>query len=663
MTAAVAVDRQESPWRRALKGFAAVAILVATFAVFAPSAPALAACKPEGIPAYAGTGVSGNIDSATADPSDGNYYGQYGWAGLRWNNCDIRDPLAVTDDLVAVIDTWGGNALLGFAAFEGSVMTAMHKWTADPSTTLAPLDEKIVQLSTITQQVLFDDWAFPVIVFAAIGILVGAITKQVRTALMTLLATALALGFVSVVGMYPLTIAQSTDGIASAIVSAADAKALEYSGIPVDDSAAVDGEHLTTATTEEATGAILRDAMLQPLWNLGQTGELAWTEKTNAMFAASTATWQEVEDGYEPDDKRDDYNDAVDAVKNDDATENQYQTIKGQSYNRAGAGFMAAFMMTTVALIRIPAEALMFLGMLVIRFIPLLGPIFALLAIPEQTRGAAVAAIKIVAASLYNVVVFGIIASVHTAITAILYVNSDNLFVSTIISAIVTFLLWQLSKPFRSVTKLATGTAVAAQLADAPEAPSRVGKAAVGLITGTASSALGNTMASRAQKRRDGSGKSIARAEAAHPGADRAAAAGAGETLHEGWTKAPPTINPKWADAPYFAPEKKWAGQEKTSTSWDEPVYVPPTDEAQTKSTRQSAAEVNVLTEPEFHGGNIVTSIFVPETPGRYNDTQEARSENVQRFETTTTQHVEQNITQQMEPERIEPETVSHESN
>jgi hypothetical protein len=663
MTAAVAVDRQESPWRRALKGFAAVAILVATFAVFAPSAPALAACKPDGIPAYAGTGVSGNIDSATADPSDGNYYGQYGWAGLRWNNCDIRDPLAVTDDLVAVIDTWGGNALLGFAAFEGSVMTAMHKWTADPSTTLAPLDEKIVQLSTITQQVLFDDWAFPVIVFAAIGILVGAITKQVRTALMTLLATALALGFVSVVGMYPLTIAQSTDGIASAIVSAADAKALEYSGIPVDDSAAEDGEHLTTATTEEATGAILRDAMLQPLWNLGQTGELEWSAKTDAMFVASTATWQEVEDGYEPGDKRDDYNDAVNAVKDDDETKNQYQTIKGQSYNRAGAGFMAAFMMTTVALIRIPAEALMFLGMLVIRFIPLLGPIFALLAIPEQTRGAAVAAIKIVAASLYNVVVFGIIASVHTAITAILYVNSDNLFVSTIISAIVTFLLWQLSKPFRSVTKLATGTAVAAQLADAPEAPSRAGKAAVGLITGTASSALGNTMANRAQKRQAGREKGIARAEAAHPGADRRGGSSDGPELHEGWTKAPPTVNAKWADAPYFAPEKKWAGQEKTSTSWDEPVYVPPTNEAQTKSTRQTAAEVNVLTEPEFHGGNIVTSIFVPETPGRYNDTQEAGSENVQRFEQTTTQHVEQNITQQMEPERIEPETVSHESN
>jgi hypothetical protein len=683
MSAAVVVDRQESPWRRALKGFAAVAILVATFAVFAPSAPALAACKPEGIPAYAGTGVSGNIDSATAEPSDGNYYGQYGWAGLRWNNCDIRDPLAVTDDLVAVIDTWGGNALMGFAAFEGSVMTAMHKWTADPTTTLAPLDEKIVQLSTITQEVLFNDWAFPVIVFAAIGILVGAITKQVRTALMTLLATALALGFVSVVGMYPLSIAQSTDGIASAIVSAADAQALEYSGIPVDDSGAVDGEHLTTATTEEATGAILRDAMLQPLWNLGQTGELEWTEKTDAMFVASTATWQEVEDGYEPDEKRDDYNEAVDAVKNDDATENQYQTIKGQSYNRAGAGFMAAFMMTTVALIRIPAEALMFLGMLVIRFIPLLGPIFALLAIPEQTRGAAVAAIKIVAASLYNVVVFGVIASVHTAITAILYVNSDNLFVSTIISAIVTFLLWQLSKPFRSVTKLATGTAVAAQLADAPEAPSRAGKAAVGLITGTASSALGNTMASRAQKRREGSEKGISRAEAAHPGADRTTtatnAAAAGATVHEGWTKAPPTINPKWADAPYFAPEKKWAGQEKTSTSWDEPVYVPPTDEAQTRSTRQTAAEVNVLTEPEFHGGNIVTSIFVPETPGRYADTQEAGSTNTQRFEQSTTQHVEQsttqhveqstaqhveqNITQQMQPERIEPEAVPHESN
>lgn len=661
-----AADRPQGAWRRALTSVAAVGLLVAIFAVFAPSAPALADCKPEGVPSYAGTGISGNIDTATAKPSGGNYYGSYGWSGLRWNNCDIRDFAAPTDDLVAVIDTWAGNAFLGFGVLQGSVMTAMHKWTADPSTTLAPLDEKIAQLSEVTRTVLFDNWAFPVIVFAAIGVLVGAMSKQVRTALVTVGATALALGFVSVVGMYPLTIAQSADGVASAIVSAADAKALEYSGIPADSEGAEEGEHLTTATTEEATGAILNDAILQPLWRLGQTGFVSWSSTTDAMFTASTASWDEVANGYKPDDKRDAYNKAVDAVKNDDATSNQYQAIKGQAYNRAGAGFMGTFIMATVSLIRIPAEALMFLGMLVIRFIPLLGPIFALLAIPEQTRGAAVAAIKIVAASLYNVIVFGVIASVHTAITAILFVNSENLFVSTIISAIVTFLLWQLSKPFRSVTKLATGSAVAQQLADAPEAPGRVAKSGVGLITGTASSALGNTIATTRAGRKE-SRAEVTKADTAHQGStvtqsEAASASGAAPLLHEGWTNAPGEVNAKWADAPYFAPEQKWAGAEHTSSSWEEPVYVPPT--AGESSKTQTAAESNVLTEPEFRSGQIVTDIFVPESPAAENNVRIESSftvgpSNATFFVPETAG--EQTVSHEMKPERVESVQVNGE--
>lgn len=623
------IDAQRPPqaaWRRALTWLASVGMLLAIFAVFVPTSPAFAECKPDGVPAYAGTGISGAIDPQTAKPSGGNYYGEYGWSGLRWNNCDIHKFGDVTDDLVAVIDTWGGNALLGIAAVEGSVMTAMHKWTADPTATLKPIDDKIVQLSTITQTVLFDDWAFPVIIFAAIGILVGALTKQVRTALMTLLCTALALGFVSIVGMFPLAIAQSTDGVASSIVSAADARALEYAGIPTDASGAAKGEHLTTATTEEATGAILNDAMLQPMWRLGQTGSSNWVGSTDAMFKASTASWSEVKDGYKPEDKRDAYNTAVDDVKNDNKTANQYQTIKGQSYNRAGAGFVGALMMTTVGLIRIPAEALMFLGMLVIRFVPLLGPIFALMAIPAVTRGATVGALKIVAASVYNVVVFGVIASIHTAITAILYVNSLNLFVSTLISIIVTFLLLKLSKPFRSVTKLATGAAVSQQLADAPNAPGNAAKALLGMATGTV---IGSFAHSKIAQRKNGSKKELAQTDKAHSGPDTKP--GEAPALHEGWTKAPP-LSPKWADAPQFAPENKWAGLDKTRADWDEPIFVPPTDAAAAHDTRQTAAEVNVLTEPEFHGGNIVTSIFVPEG---------------------ATEHV---VTQQIEPERIEPD-------
>lgn len=605
MSAAVVTHERAGTLRRFLTFAGVVAMLAAILLVFAPTTAAHAECKPPGVPDYAGSGVNGDIDPKIPDPSGGNKYGQYGWAGLRWNNCDIRDVGALTDDLVAVIDTWAGNAFLGLAVGEGAVMTSMHKWTANPTATLAPIDDKIVQLSTITREVLFDDWAFPVIAFAVLGVAVAALTRSVRTALMTTGAILVALGFVALVGTIPLQIAQSTDGVASGIVSAADQRALEYAGIPSENG----GDGKIYANTDEATGAILNDAMLQPMWRLGQTGFTKWQKTTDDMFTSSTASWKEVKAGYKPDDKKDAYNKAVDAVKNDPSTANQYQSIKGQSYNRAGAGFMAAFMMTVVAAIRIPAEALMTAGMLVIRFIPLLGPLFALLAIPEQTRGAATAALKIVAASIYNVVVFGVIASVHTAITAILYVNTENLFVSTIISAICTFLLWKMSKPFRSVTKLATGKQVAMELANAPDAPGNAVKGVVGLATGTVVGSMMSGNGNQKQKEENGKKRQVVNPDREHPGPE----------IHPGWREAP-QVNQAWSEAPKFTPENKWEGLTHSSEDWDEPVFTPGGEDTKVRqpAAPQSAPEpavpeVAVLNDWEIEGGQIVTSIFVPE--------------------------------------------------
>lgn len=621
--------------------------------VLSPATPAMADCKPQGIPDYAGSGQPGMIDAKTAEPSGGNLYGEYGWSGLRWNNCDIRDFGSPVDDLRAQFDTWVGDALMGLATLEGSVMTSMHKWTADPTTTLKPIDDKLVDLSTITKSLLFDNWAFPVIVFAVMGIMVGAWTKKIRPAIMTIGATALALGFVSFVGAAPLTIAQSTDGIASSIVSAADAQALKYSGIPGPGESAEDGKHIISASPAEATGAILNDAMLAPLWRQGQTGTGAWTDSTQDMFKASTATWEEVANGYNPDDKKNAYNDAVNQVKNNKETAGQYQAIKGQTYNRAGMGFMAALMMSIIAAIRIPAEALMFLGMLVIRFIPIFGPLFALMAIPEVTRGAATSALKICLAAVFNVVVFGVIASVHTAITAILYVNTANLFVSTIISAIVTYLFWKLSKPFRSITKLATGKAVVEQLENAPSAPGQAAMKGVGFLTGTAVSYGAGALGAGKNNAKDNKREKLTITEPAHPGPERKKATAAtdvptsqrpnwakpsghvpgqnnftpdgpiraldaanGDTIkalemHRGWKEAP-SISADWAKAPTGASAEEMESNIHGGGSADDYNTFTPLEAPVLQ--RVAASEVTVLTEPEFIGGTMVTHIFVPET-------------------------------------------------
>lgn len=517
--------------RRVFSVAGLVALLAVILFVFAPLSSAAAECKPAGVPDYAGNGINGSIDPAVEEASGGNYYGLYGWGGLRWNTCDIGSPIP---DVIAELDTWTGNGLLGAGAGISAIMTAMHKWSADPGALLAPIDEKIVQLSEIATEIFFGQWAYALIVFAAIGVLVAALTRNVRTSLMTVLAIFGACAFVVIVSNAPLAVAQSTDGVASSIVSAADARALELAGIPA---ASPEGGGVY-ANNSEATGAILRDAMLQPMWRMGMTGSLEASDTTENLFKTSTASWSEVAEGYDPEEKRNAFNDAVEAVKADPAIENQYQAIKGQNYNRTGAGFMGMFMTLTVAMIRIPAEGLMFLGLLVIRFIPLIGPIFAALAIPEQTRPAATAALKIVAAAIFNVVVFGVIASVHTAITAILYVNVANLFVNTIISVLVTFLLLKLSKPYRSVTKLATGKAVVQELERAPDAPGNAVKGVVGLVAGTAIGMGMNKLTEDKKGRRDGK----VGQDGGHPGPEKG-------QVHEGWTEAP-LIHPDWGISP-----------------------------------------------------------------------------------------------------------------
>lgn len=601
--------------RRFLTMCGLFAMLLAILAVFAPTPAAYASCKPGGIPAVAGGGVAGLFDGPTKDPSGGNNYGEYGWAGLHWYTCD----LGLTGDIPATIDTTVGNALMGLAVWEGAAINGMHKWTADPTATLKPVDDKISQLSEVTKSLIFDQWGYPVVVFSAITLVMAAITRKVRQALVTALVAVLAIGFVGLISSYPMQVAQATDGVASKIVSGADQATLKVASVPTKKQPkGQDGD--IYAKGSEATGAVLNDAILFPMWRLGETGTMSWSGTTQALFTSSTASYKEVKDKFDAGDKQGDYNDAVNDAK--DKHSEQYVYIKGQGGNRTGAGLMALVLMTSVAAIRIPAEGLIFLGLLVFRFIPIVGYIFALMAMTEQTRAGAVAGLKMVAAAVFNVVVFGVIAALETAIVALLFVNSSNIFVNLVVSVIVTYLLLKISKPFKSVTRLATGAAVAESIAGAPEAPGNAVRKGVGFIGSAASSYVGNTLSrnqdERKRKREDEKEQRTIQPETVHPGPD----------VHEDW-KTAPQINPAWAQAPEtqrdaapsFTPENKWTGLDLTSPDWDEPLYSPDSSSMDT-SDSFVPDRPNALIEPEWdESGRMTDSIFMAPTEDRSNTT------------------------------------------
>lgn len=614
--------------RRVLTACGLLAMVLAILAVFAPTPAAYASCKPGGIPSAAGSGVAGLFDGPTKDPSGGNNYGKYGWAGLRWYTCD----LGFTGDIPATIDTTIGNGLMGLAVWEGAAINGMHKWTADPTATLKPIDDKISQLSEVTKKLIFDQWAYPVIVFAAVTLVMAAITRKVRQALVTALVTLLALGFVALISGYPLQVAQATDGVASSIVSGADAATLKVASVPTKkDGEDKDGDIYANAS--EATGAVLNDAILAPMWRLGETGTMRWSGTTQALFTASSASYKEVKDTVDAGQKQNHYNDAVNDAKRKHPE--QYSSIKGQGGNRTGAGLMALVLMSSVAAIRIPAEGLIFLGLLVFRFIPIVGYIFALMALTEQTRAGAMAGLKMVAAAVFNVVVFGVIAALETAVVALLFVNSNNIFVNLVISVIVTYLLLRIAKPFKSVTRLATGNAVAESIAGAPEAPGGAVKKGIGFLGSTASSFVGNTLSrshdERKQKREEEKSQRTIQPESVHPGPE----VSPGTQVHPDWQNAP-QINPAWADAPdrdappAFTPENKWTGLNLTSPDWDEPLYTPDTTSGDAPFMEASIDvsgpivpdRPNALIEPEWdESGRMIDTIFMPPMEDRTSTT------------------------------------------
>ena len=443
--------------RRPLMLLVAALALALVMLAFSPVDAAHAACKPPGVPQMPGSGAAGFLDPATAEPSETTIYGQYGWAGLKWYNCELGGPIAGNEwagDPVAGIDTLIGNFLIGAAAFLASLMTALHKWNADPSGLLEPIDSLLVGLSDMTREIVFDNWIVAVMALGGLAILVAALTRQVRKTAYTCLATLGAFAFMAFIGTYPVQIAQGVDGVASSVINTADQRSLEEAGI--------------SAPPDEAMGAILNDRLLWPLWARGQTNNPDQStvqptddenDFTNQFFKASAMRWSEVE-SENPDRMRDRYNDIYQAVKDSSKNSGMTQTVKGQSYNRTAMGFVAAAEMVLVAAIRVPAEALVLGGVILFRFIPIIGPVFAILAILEQTRSATMFGLKAVFASVYNVVLYGIIAAIHTALLAYM-VNNADLGFTLIISVILTYVFWKLAKPFRSLTKPATGDEIA----------------------------------------------------------------------------------------------------------------------------------------------------------------------------------------------------------
>ncbi|WP_421084844.1 hypothetical protein [Rothia nasimurium] len=426
----------------------AVALLAGMLLSLIIPEAALAKCQPDGVPERAGAGLAGLLDARNSTMSGNSLYGDYGYAGLTWHACDLGGPIAGNEwagNPDAMLDTTIGNAGLGLAKWIAALASGLHAWNSNPSETLKPFDDTLVQLSTFVRELVVEEWAIVSLLIGAAFMFVWAITKEARKAMVSILIFCLATGFLAIVGAQPLRVAQSIDGVAASIVNNADQRSLAIAGID--------------AAPEEAIGAILNDQILYPLWAKGALGRDDQTKAgadtyATRLYKAQATTYDEANVSAE--DKRNEYEDIFDELGDSEDAQMQ-DTLRGKSYyNRSAMGVGAAIIAALVAGIRIVSEFLIFASVLIFRFIPIIGPIFAVLAMNKFTRGIAREGLNMVGAAAINVVIFGVCASLHTAVIAFFSARFD--FAPLMFAAaIVTYVFWTFTRPFRSLTQLATG--------------------------------------------------------------------------------------------------------------------------------------------------------------------------------------------------------------
>lgn len=450
-------------------------VLLALVGTVVTAQPAAAECTPGNVPQLAGSGLPGLIDDKTSAEDPTTKYGQYGWAGLRWTTCDLdRSALGIPreDTLDVKIDTFLGNLGLGLAVTLAATMTQLHQWAVYPGALLAPIDGLLTDITNAVKDSTWTPWVAAFIIAAAVGVCMIAFRGEVRRAWRTVAAVGLACLAIAWISTPVVSTRLANDSGSSPSgplqfetvrMSGAEHAATVFDGAAASIVSSVDTNIAKTkpkgddqpTDDDEARGAILQDKLLWSLWARGELGGQAAAAKYGEdLYKAAAVKWSDAA-SVDSDKRRQEFSKVAERIQKDDPA--TYDQLRGASLGRSGYGLLAAVIMGCIALIRIPAELMMIAGLLVMRVLVMFAPVLALAAILESTRPVAKAGLKIAIASVVNVAIYGVIASIHAAATGFIVTKAQNLALATAGIVVLTIVVWLIAKPFRSVTRPATG--------------------------------------------------------------------------------------------------------------------------------------------------------------------------------------------------------------
>ncbi len=474
-------------------------------------------CKAPEVPDLAGSGLQGRIDSRPKGAGGDTLYEQYGWSGMSWHTCDLGedgwiDMPEAAKDPGAWIDTAVGSMLMGGAGTIAAFMTQLNEWTMEPGALLAPIDGSLTNVSRVVTQAVWTPWAGVLVIGAACMIVVWSRAGNPRRIFATVAAILMAATAVAALG------ATWQVGTGTLRADGREVTAGKPGAVALGqffDTAATDvvGEVTKQVTgsadPNAAYGAMLYDDILVHLWVEGAVGPNAGNVRedgtlANVVYRTNTASWAEQEAGLDAQEKKDKYveiakildgkADETDKIQANDA---RYKQFTGKGGGRAGIGFEALVTMLVIAIVRVPASILLLLGLLVIRFVVMFIPIWALFAIIEKTRPTAKTAGKMIFAAVYNAAVFGVFGVVYTAIVSTIIKSPGGYtFAKLVLIIALTIVVWVVTKPFRSVTVPATGDALASA--------TNAGARGMGMVKSVGAMFLANRLANRGMRAKGG---------------------------------------------------------------------------------------------------------------------------------------------------------------
>ncbi|HVH23557.1 MAG TPA: hypothetical protein VNA11_13990 [Pseudonocardia sp.] len=409
--------------------------------------PAMAqplSCKESPEPDRPGTGLVGSLDPPTYGVGEpGSVYDEVGYAGLVWHNYDLGCAGTAVFNPATTTDTWLGNQTLNVAKFVVGGVNWAHYLIADGGKLLSPLDKVISDGTRAMYDAVFTTWIGPALSILAVVLLVlalrGDLAQQTQRAAMALAA----LGVGSAAYLAPVDWATAGDDLLLDGVTQMQEGFLGQVGL---------GDRDTLPT-------VLVDQVIYQNWLRGEFGSPdvpQARELGRDLLRAQTFTKAEIAEGRDTMELAAQKKSAFAAVG--DRMGDRYPYFQGKSGSRVGAGLLAVVQAACIALFQLLSKVLVLVAMLILRLLVMTAPAVAVVAVLKPDVLPAL--LRVAGAAIVNTLVVGALAGLHALLVVSLFRpgNGLDLWLSLLVTGVVTVVLWAVARPFRRLVSMVSLT-------------------------------------------------------------------------------------------------------------------------------------------------------------------------------------------------------------